>query len=144
MPVKRYLTLSVLLSAAVLPVIIGASCPPPSTPYFASIGSNRVGTTTEVPSCTPGNVCISIVNTTFIDVEVSLYKHDGFDLELDYCQETRPDVIGGTPVFIAEYCPGYNFGEYQLVRPQLFDAANRYEIDDIYEVRTIRALDEAP
>jgi len=29
-------------------------------------------------------------------------------------------VIGGSPVFVSEYCPGYNLGEFQLARPQLF------------------------
>jgi len=48
---------------AVLPVIIGASCPPPSMPYFATIGSNTFGVATDVPDCSPGFVCSDSVKS---------------------------------------------------------------------------------
>jgi len=118
--VRRYLTISVLLAAAVLPVIIGASCPPPSAPYFVAIGTNTAGIATEVPDCTPGFVCISVVNTAYISADVSLYVHDGFDLDLDYCQWNAPIYVG-TPQSASQYCPGYNLGEFQIARTQLFN-----------------------
>jgi len=146
--VRRYLTISVILSAAVLPVIIGASCPPPSTPYFATIGSNTIGVATDVPECSPGFVCISVVNTTFIDIDVSLYVHDGFDLELDYCMEDRQtNEDGGTIIIdtyenLSEECPGYNLGEFQLARTQLFDPPEGLD-SNLYLVqgRNIRTLE---
>ena len=118
---RRSLVISMIVTCIALPVIIGASCPSPSAPFFTDIGTTTGRTVTQVPDCSPGFVCISIINTTCIDVEVALYVHNGFDLGLDYCEFERGITIVGTPLRASEECPGYNLGEYQIALPQLFD-----------------------
>lgn len=118
---RRMMIIAVLTGALLLPILFGASCPQPTAPFFTQIGAGTGRTATQIPSCSPGFVCISIVNTTCVNVEVSLYVHDGFDLSLELCEFERGIVIGGTQLRPSEECPGFNLGEYQIARPQLFE-----------------------
>lgn len=134
---RRGLLTGVLFAAAALPVIIGASCPPPSNPFYLAITPDRLSTTTQIPACSPGFVCISVVNTACVDVDVSLYVHDGYDLNLTYCNWTPP-TTQWIPQTAQQYCPGYNVGEFQLSRPYLFQAGFLYPIQGD-NIRTLRA-----
>jgi hypothetical protein len=124
---RRLVILTVLGAAVALPILIGASCPPPSNPFFLSLTTNRLNVGTDIPSCVQGFVCISIVNAAYVDVETALYIHDGFDPTAPYkypsgssiacCPNPSSATIGCT-------CPrpGYLVGEIQLARPELFAA----------------------
>lgn len=129
---RRYWIVLVLAGGVVLPVIIGASCPAPSDPFVIPVTSNRINIGTQVPNCTPGFVCISVVNSTCVDLEISLYVQNGYDLQLLYCRWQAPLDLN-TPMRASEECPGYNNGEYQVSRVDLFNppaplASNLYKI----------------
>lgn len=124
---RRHLIAAVLGCAAALPIIIGASCPPPTTPFYLAVTSSNLDVGAQVPSCVPGRVCISVVNTAYVNVEVSLYVHDGFDPLIQYpagvafaCCPNPDTALAPCP------CPrsGYQVGEIQLNRPELFSAVN--------------------
>lgn len=126
---RRGLVIAILCGAAALPVIIGASCPPPTNPFYLAVTPDRLNTNTQIPECSPGFVCISVVNTACVDCEVSLFRHDGYDLTTPptYCTWVPPNNVW-FPEDRSQYCPGYNVGEYQLSRPQLFAANLLYPI----------------
>jgi hypothetical protein len=115
----------------IAPIMIGASCPPPSNPFFLSLTTTTLDVTTQVPNCVAGFVCVSIVNTACVDVDVALYVHDGFDPDLDYtsgaalaCCPNPDTAVAACP------CPrpGYQVGEAQLTRPELFTDVNQTPI----------------
>ncbi len=133
---RRLVILTVLGAAVALPILIGASCPPPSNPFFLALTTNRLNVGTDIPSCVQGFVCISIVNAAYVDVETALYVHDGFDPPMP-----DPDRPGsyiyqypsgtslaccGSGIITNTGCacprPGYLVGEIQLSRPELFAA----------------------
>lgn len=129
---RGYVVLSLLGCCLILPVIIiGASCPPPSNPAFISLQTSPSALTLNLPPCDPGFVCISIVNQSCVDVDTILYVHDGFDLEGEYVTRTAfeccEDANSDTPCRC--YRPGFDTGEMQLVRPELFQADLRREIE---------------
>jgi len=126
---RRWLVVAALCAAVALPVIIGASCPSPSDPVYLAVTTSELTVTTQIPQCNPGFVCISVVNTACVDVEVSLYIHNGYDLTNPptYCSWTPPNNVW-YPEDRSQYCPGYNVGEYQLAQPQLFTDVNLYPI----------------
>lgn len=130
---RRNLLVTLLVVSAAVPIIIGASCPPPASPYFTTIGTGTGQSATQVPNCSPGFVCISIVNNTCIEVEVALYVHNGFDVGLRYCEFQRGIQVIGTPLRASEECPGYNLGEFQVARPQLFDPPE-LEPSNLYQI----------
>jgi hypothetical protein len=121
----RHLMISLLCASLGLAVVIGASCPPPATPFFLSITTNRLNVGTQVPDCVPGFVCISIVNTACADCEVALYTHDGFDPVQQYPSGQSTQCCPN-PATAAGPCncprSGYQVGELQLTRPELFAA----------------------
>ena len=116
---RRLVILTVLGAAVALPILIGASCPPPSNPFFLSLTTNRLNVGTDIPDCVQGFVCISIVNTACVDAEISLYVHDGYDLDYQYCTYVQW-VLGS--------CLGADVGEFQLAPAQLFTTSNSYSI----------------
>ena len=124
---RRGLVAAALCGGAALPVIIGASCPPPSDPFYLAVTPDRLNVATQIPQCNPGFVCISVVNTACVDVEVSLFVHNGYDLTLPSCNWVPPTQVW-FPEDASQYCPGYNVGEFQLARPQLFTNVNLYPI----------------
>ncbi|HOW73565.1 MAG TPA: hypothetical protein PKY77_23435 [Phycisphaerae bacterium] len=117
---RRCLIACGLAVALVVPVLIGTSCPAPSDPFYLSVTSSRLNVGTQVPDCVDGFVCLSVVNSACIIVEFSLYVHNGYDLQLDYCTWNPSIVVGGTPQRASEECPGYNLGEFQISRVDLF------------------------
>lgn len=138
---RRRLIVGVLAACLALPIMIGSSCPPPSNPFYLSLTTATVEATTQVPDCVAGFVCVSIVNTACIDVDVALYVHDGYDPTLQYnsgvalaCCPNPDTATAACP------CPrsGYQVGEAQLTRPELFAAANLSPIQG-QTVRTLRA-----
>lgn len=129
MTVRRVLVAAALCAGAALPVIIGASCPPPENPFYLAVTTNRLNVGAQIPPCTEGFVCISIVNTAYVPVDVSLYVHDGYDMNLTFCvSRPPPTVVWVTPV-LNEYCPGFYLGEFQLAQPQLYTTARLHPID---------------
>lgn len=129
---RRFLVACGILGALVLPVVIGTSCPAPSNPFYLSVTSNRLNLGTQVPDCVQGFVCLSVVNSACINVDVSLYVNNGYDLQLNYCN-WNPPFISWIPLYASQYCPGYNLGEYQVSRVDLFappagSASNLYPI----------------
>ncbi|HSW44952.1 MAG TPA: hypothetical protein VLM89_05230 [Phycisphaerae bacterium] len=124
---SRAWVMASLCAVAAVPIIIGSSCPPPADPFYIAVTPNRLNISTQIPQCNPGFVCISVVNTACVDAEVSLFIHDGYDLNLTYCNWTPPTQVW-FPEDASQYCPGYNVGEFQLARPDLFTAAFNYPI----------------
>jgi len=121
MSLRAYLVLLLIGCCAAVPVIIGASCPPPSGPYFPTIDPQFTNVR-ELPDCVAGFVCISIVNQACIPAEVALYTHDGYDLNLEYADP--PSYECCTSPNPTEPCPcprdGALTGELKLARPELF------------------------
>jgi len=122
---RRLVIVSVLGAAVALPILIGASCPPPSNPFYLALTTNRLNVGTDIPSCVQGFVCISIVNAAYVDVETALYVHDGYDTTSPYKYPSGystaccPNPASAT-VGCACPRPGYLVGEIQLSRPELF------------------------
>lgn len=121
MSARRYLMVLLILAGAVVPALTGVSCPPPGNPAYL-----KPTTTTQMdsvlPPCDSGFVCISIVNTSCVPVEVALYTQDGYDLNQFYDCGTSVDCC---PEQNAQrackcWCPGALTGELQLTPPQLF------------------------
>lgn len=134
---RTYVTIPVLVACLVLPVIIGASCPPPNNPPFLAITAPATGGV-GLAACEEGRVCVSIVNEACADAEVMLYVHDGYDLAGNFITrvalECCEDENATAP------CPcfrdGFDIGELQLRRPELFIVANRFRIagDVVYDL----------
>lgn len=125
MSARRRVMLAVMVAGVSLPILIGASCPPPSQPFYLAISTNRLNVGAQIPDCTQGFVCVSVVNTACIDVEVSLYVHDGYDPLIEYPAGFDSACCSANVVNQQCACPrpGYQVGEVQLTRPELFEAA---------------------
>jgi hypothetical protein len=126
---RGYIVMAILAGCLAIPVIIGASCPPPDDPPFFSIIPSPSTTTQEIPSCEPDRICVSIINLTCLNSDVILYIHNGFDLTGQYvtrtaieCCENSTSATSPCPCFR----PGSDNGELQLTRPELFQPANRF------------------
>ncbi|HPD32408.1 MAG TPA: hypothetical protein PLL20_20640 [Phycisphaerae bacterium] len=137
---RKFLLFGLLTALVGLPIIIGASCPPPDDPAFVSIITGPGSTIgQQLPNCERGRVCISILNQTCTDTDVMLYVHDGYDLTGTYV--TRRAVECCENQNATEPCPCYrcgsNSGEMQLTPPELFQPQNRYEISTGQVIRTI-------
>jgi hypothetical protein len=122
MSVRRYAILSLVGAAVVIPVLIGASCPPPSTPGVYGLVTTNIGTDITVPACNPGFVCVNFTNSTVVDVKVALYRHNGYDpsnkcgtVSLFSCC-TNPNSTVACPC----PCQGAQTGECKLGRDDLF------------------------
>jgi len=136
----KYSPVIVISACIVAPIIIGASCPPPSGPLHFPSTSNPITIATTIPDCTPGWVCISIVNTTTVSAEVTLYTHDGYDPTLQFPFGISLNCCPNIAV-AQNPCPcpgpGYQVGELQLMRPQLFQAGLIHPIEG-QNIRTIQ------
>jgi hypothetical protein len=136
---RKHLVCGVLAAGLAIPIIIGASCPPPDDPAFVSIITGP-GSTTALPSCESGRVCISIVNQTCVDTDIILYIHNGYDLTGQYVTEQAIECCQSTTSTVPCPCfrPGSDTGELQLLPPQLFQAQNRYKIANNKVVYTVK------
>ncbi len=130
MSARRKSVMFMILAGALIPVIIGASCPPPQTPQIYSPSTGAL-TNPVVPTCTAGFVCISVVNTTFIPVEVALYTHDGYDFA-PYQYPDPPSYECCTYAYAQNPCncprAGAQIGELKLTFPELFQGVNRKDL----------------
>jgi len=122
MSVRRFAILSLVGAAVVVPILIGASCPPPSTPGLYGLVTTNLNTAITVPPCNPGFVCINFTNSTIVSVKVALYRHNGYDpsnecgtVSLFSCC-TNPNSTVACPC----PCQGAQTGECKLGRDDLF------------------------
>jgi hypothetical protein len=122
MSVRRYAIMTLVGAAVVIPILIGASCPPPSTPGLYGLVTTNIGTTVTVPPCNEGYVCINFTNSTIIPVKVALYRHNGYDTA-NKCGTTATFSCCSNPnstVACPCPCPGAQTGECKLGRDDLF------------------------
>ena len=136
-----YLVLLMLGLGLVVPVMIGASCPPPQNVPYLDVSTSPSGSQGALPQCEPDRVCVSIVNKTCLDVEVQLYTQDGYDLAGDYILRTATECCEN-PSTAPGPCPcdrdGSTEGEMQLLEGELFDLINITSLagsDDPLELR---------
>lgn len=120
MSARRIVLGAAVCTALVIPILIGASCPPPSAPgIYSLVTDNR--NLTVLPPCNTGFVCIIFTNSTTISVTGSLYRHNGFD-PTNKCPssfENRccgPLQTGNCPC----PCAGATTGDCRLSRDDLF------------------------
>lgn len=127
---RRYLVGLLLAACAVIPVLFGVSCPPPSNPAFISLQTSPANVNLSLPPCEPERVCVSVVNLACVDAEAALYIHDGFDLDREFATEIAFECCDNPNSTVA--CPclrtGALNGELQLQRPELFIDDNLFEI----------------
>ncbi len=137
---RRIVICSILAAAFALPIIFGASCPPPDHPPFVSIIQPGSSVSGDVPNCETDRVCITVMNQTCVDTDIILYIQDGYDLTGQFATRTAleccesENATNPCPCFV----PGSDTGELQLVPPQLFTPENRYPLANgevIYELR---------
>lgn len=121
MSARRYILGCLIAATVVVPILIGASCPPPSTPFYYSMVIDNTNTTV-LPPCNPGFVCVTFTNSTTIPVEVALYTHNGYDTA-NKCSSTssfqcctNPNSTTACPC----PCTGAQTGECKLTRDDLF------------------------
>ena len=136
---RKYIVCGILAAGIALPIIIGASCPPPNDPAFVSIITGPGTVTQDLPPCEAGRVCISILNQTCVDADIILYIHNGYDLEGDFVTRTAIECCENQNATAPCPCfrPGSDTGELQLTPPELFQPVNRYEIANgnaVYEL----------
>jgi hypothetical protein len=119
---RRLLIATLLLGCGSIPILIGASCPPPVTPLYFTMISDAT-TLTVLPACQPGFVCVNFTNSTIIPVEVSLYSHSGFDPQNRCGDVARFEccVNPNSPVACPCPCAGALTGNCRLNRQQLFN-----------------------
>jgi hypothetical protein len=136
----QYLICGLLTAGLSVPIMIGASCPPPDDPPVIAIITPGSDVSQDVPDCEEGRVCISILNQTCVDADIILYIHDGYDLDGQYVTRTAIECCENQNATTPCPCynPGSDTGELQLSPPQLFTPENRYEIangDAVYELQ---------
>jgi len=124
---RGYLVLTVLACAVAVPVIIGASCPPPEQPAFFSPNAGLSNIGLGLPLCEADRVCISIINRTCINTDITLYIHDGYDLNDEYVIRNAWECCESWTSNQPCPCPraGSGIGELQLQPPELYTASNR-------------------
>jgi hypothetical protein len=138
---SKYIVCGVLAAGIAVPIIIGASCPPPNDPAFVSIITGPGSTISqELPNCEPGRVCISILNQTCTDTDIILYIHDGYDLDGEFVTRTAIECCENDNATAPCPCfrPGSTTGEMQLTPPELFQPQNRFPIangDVVFELQ---------
>jgi len=142
---RKYVLYGILTALVGLPIIIGASCPPPDDPAFVSIITGPGSTVgQDLPNCEQGRVCISILNQTCTDTDIILYVHDGYDLAGSYVTRTAIECCESDNATTP--CPCYrcgsDTGELQLTPPELFQPQNRYEIADGDVIRTLQGRED--
>jgi hypothetical protein len=138
MSVRRYTILSLIGASVAIPILIGASCPAPTTPGIYGLVTTNLNTAISVAPCNAGFVCVNITNSSSIPVKVALYKHNGFDTAnkcgttslFSCCTNPNSTVACPCP------CTGATTGECKLNRDDLFTGcstdpvtANLYKID---------------
>jgi hypothetical protein len=125
---RGYLVMAILAACLAVPVIIGASCPPPTDPPFYSIITSPTTTTQKLPACETGRVCISIINQTCADTDVILYIQNGYDLTGQYVTQNAIECCQASNATNPCPCfrPGSDTGELQLTRPELFQPQNEH------------------
>ncbi len=117
-------------------LLIGATCPPPTRPYTLVMTSTDIWTVSEgvLSECNdPGSVCISFNNQASVPVQVALYYHNGFDRFNEYvrgvsyecCEASNPAQPCACP------CEGYDTGECELTRPEIFENRNLKTINGL-------------
>src|SRR5688572_10677759 len=127
---RRYIVLLLCLSAAI-PVIIGASCPPPAPLLYSVVPNNNTLTQSPVPGCVDGFICLNLANGATIPVQIAAYVHSGFDPNdlfpdpPQFACCTNPNAPGGCPC----PCPGKTTGDCILDRTELFQAVNQRAIN---------------
>jgi hypothetical protein len=122
MSVRRY-TIGFLISASVVvPILIGASCPPPQGTGIFGLVTTNTNVDFTVPTCNSGFVCIVFTNSTIVPVKVALYVNNGYD-PANQCGSlssftccTNPNSTVACPC----PCPGAPTGNCKLNRQQLF------------------------
>ncbi len=141
MSARRYLIVLLIAGAGLVPVLTGASCPPPSNVLFFPTQTNTQGTRT-LTDCNPGFVCVSIVNQACVPCEVALYTQNGYDFCVvvnGVCTYQYPDPPQPSccPVGLSNpngcVCQraGANIGEMLLTRPEIFRAQNIHPIQGL-------------
>jgi hypothetical protein len=80
--------------------------------------------------CEPGRVCVDIINQACVPADVTLYVHDGYDLDGEYVTRTALECCENQNSTAPCPCdrPGFDVGEVQLRAPELFQAVNRVPI----------------
>ncbi|UCD27414.1 MAG: hypothetical protein JSV03_09815 [Planctomycetota bacterium] len=118
----------ILVSCCIIvPIFIGASCPPPSTPSSYSVITDDDSLISQaLASCESGFVCIVLSNQTSVPVQMALYTHDGYDPADQYpdtpsfacCTNPNSTVACPCP------CPGKDDGECMLNFVEIFQNVN--------------------
>ena len=120
---RRNVNIILVVFAVVFPIVIGASCPPPTMPlYYSVITDDDSLTQQAVAKCTPGFICINLTNQTAANVQLALFSHDGYDPNNQYpdpdsfscCTNPNSTVACPCP------CPGRDTGECMLNFEEIF------------------------
>lgn len=122
MSVRRYAIIASVGAAVAIPILIGASCPQPSTPGIYGLVTTNLTTDITVPACNAGFVCVNFTNSTIVNVKVALYRHNGYDPSnkcgstalFSCCTNPNSTVACPCP------CTGAESGECKLGRDDLF------------------------
>jgi hypothetical protein len=126
-----------LLSCGAVPILIGASCPPPTNPpLFNVIPDNDGLTDIQIPACVQGFVCVNLANGATIPVVMSLYTHNGFDPndqfadppQFSCCTNPNSQVACPCP------CPGRDTGNCRLDRIEIFQLNNLRPVSNLQQV----------
>jgi hypothetical protein len=92
-----------------------------------------------IPQCNSGFVCVSVVNTTFIPIDIALYTHNGYDLT--GTEYPAPASIQCCTGLSQVACPciraGATTGELELTLPELFQNKNLRSVQG----QTVTTLD---
>ncbi|GMU20493.1 MAG: hypothetical protein AMXMBFR13_05900 [Phycisphaerae bacterium] len=132
---RQYIIGLLVTACVIVPILIGASCPPPQAPGFFSLITDNTNLTV-LPSCTPGFVCISFANTATVPASVVLYQDAGFDPRNNcsgvFSVACCANTTSRTPCVCP--CPGADQGDCQLNRDNLFtgcgnEPTNQYVSD---------------
>lgn len=120
---RRKLAIRIVLIGVAVPGLVAATCTPPTSPPFISLGPGSLLPDEEsIPRCSPGFVCIRLRNKTIVAVDIAIYAHDGFDPGNQYGIEVPdPNVPGAT---IRRACPGATTGDCRITFNQLFRTEN--------------------
>ncbi len=130
---RKWVVWTAVMSLIIL--LVGATCPPPTRPYTLVMTTDFFAETGGVLSeCNdPGSVCISFNNQASVPVQVALYYHDGYDpfnqyvrgVSYECCEAFLPSQPCACP------CEGYDTGECELTRPEIFEDKNLKTINGV-------------
>ena len=126
MLVRRTVIGLLLLACGAAPVLIGASCPPPSSPIYTSLVTDNTILSLALPPCSQGFVCVNFTNNTTIPVDVAFYRHNGFDPNDLYAKTPSFSCCTNPNSQVACPCPcqGALQGECKLNREEIYRAVN--------------------